>query len=168
MKHSLKSSEWLLATSLLVLIASLVWVAHVNAKQASSAIATTSLVREAILVTIDGAVKKPGLYSVPLGTTVGQIVRKAKPTRDANLKLVPCKEVVDAPLHLTIEPLEEIRVVVTGAIAETLEVTLPPGSRISDLKSKVIFTQETEKTFFRRKKLLKDGDQIVVPKKTVE
>ena len=63
---------------------------------------------------------------------------------------------------------KEVRVVVRGAVKEPVEVVLPAGSRICDLKDQIIFTEETNKAFFRRKKVLRDGEEIIVPKKTVE
>jgi protein involved in polysaccharide export with SLBB domain len=168
MKYSLRPTGWALLVSLLLFLSSLVLIAKVNAYRAFPAIAAVEFQQEEILVTIDGAVKKPGQYTVYAGSTVGQLVRKAKPTGDANLQALPLKEILDGPRHIVVEELKEIRVFVEGAIAEPVEVVLPPKSRISDLKSKVNFTDETEKTFFRRRKLLKNGDKIVVPKKTVE
>jgi DNA uptake protein ComE-like DNA-binding protein len=168
MKRSLLTSEWFLAISLLILLFSFFLIANINARKASFSIERFSPIQEEISVTIDGAVKKPGSYSVRVGTTVGQAVRKAKPTKDANLSLLSMQEIIEAPLHLTIQPLEEIKVKVFGAVQEAVELTLPVGSRICDLKSKITLTKEAEKAFFRRKKRLKNGDQIEVPKKTVE
>lgn len=64
-------------------------------------------------------------------------------------------------------PSTEVRVTVRGA-AESIELVLPKGSRISDLKEKISLSAEADKTFFRRKRKLKDGEVIEVPKKTVE
>lgn len=168
MKNSLSPSEWILATSFLIFIAALVLIAKVNTYKASTAIASATLLPEEILVTIDGAVKKPGQYTIQAGITIEQALRKAKPAPEADLKALPLKEIIENPLHITVGELKEIRVTVAGAIAGPVELVLPPKSRISDLKSKVIFTDETEKTFFRRRKLLKNGEHIEVPKKTVE
>lgn len=168
MKNTLKSSEWFLATALLVFVASLVLIAKINASRASSSIALASFQQEEILVTIDGAVKKPGTYSIKAGTTLEQALKKARPGMEANLRVLPLKMIVDEPMHVQVESLKEIKVKVKGAIAEPVEIVLPSNSRISDLKSKVVFTPETDKAFFRRRKTLKDGDEIEVPKKTVE
>lgn len=63
---------------------------------------------------------------------------------------------------------EEIKVIVVGEVEQPVEVVLPKGSRICDLKNQIIFTKETNKAFFRRKKLLQNGEKITVPKKAVE
>jgi hypothetical protein len=168
MKNSLKSTDWLFSIGILIVIASIVIIAKANACKAFSKISDTSLVQEYILVLIDGSVKKPGQYSVRAGTTIGQALRKARPEANADLKDLPLGKIIDAPMHLHVSELKEIRVKVKGAIAAPTEIILPAKSRIKDLKSKVIFTDSTDKAFFRRKKLLRDGDEIDVPKKTVE
>ncbi|MGB7977629.1 MAG: SLBB domain-containing protein [Chlamydiales bacterium] len=168
MKNSLGSAEWLLAATLLLFIASFLLIAKINGRKAASALAAASFEREEILVAIEGAVKKPGEYLVEAGTTVGQALRKARPLPDANLKALPLNEIIDAPLRLCVEELQEIAVTVTGAVEEPVLLRLPPKSRISDLKSKVALTKEADKTFFRRRKILRNGDKIEVPKKTVE
>jgi len=168
MKTSLRPTEWVLAVSLLLLIASFVLIAKINAHRASTAIDAASLVQEEILITVDGAVKKPGQYKINSGTTVEQALRKARLLPESNLETLPLKAIIEGPIHLRVEAYKEIKVSVAGAIANPVELELPLGSRICDLKSKVIFTDETEKAFFRRRKLLKYGDKIEVPKKTVE
>lgn len=168
MKKSLTSSEWILVASLILIMASLVVIAKVNAHRASSTLAIEDLEPEEILVTIEGAVAKPGTYSVPSGTTMESALRKARPKANANLKVLPLQQLIEAPLHLTLQELTEIAVSIRGAIAEPVEITLPAHSRICDLKSKVSFTTETDKRFFRRRRVLKDGEVVEVPKKTVE
>lgn len=165
---SISPLEWVLATSVLLLIGCFILIAKINAHRASAVISEASFLPETVVVTIEGAVKKPGPYAVPAGTPIGQVLRKARPCPDANLKILPLKEIVDQPLHLVVEELQEIQVTVTGAIQEPVHLTLPAKSRICDLKSKVIFTDETERAFFKRRKLLRDGDKIEVPKKSVE
>lgn len=75
----------------------------------------------------------------------------------------------EAPLPVApAEEPAEITVMVRGAVLAPTQLTLPPKSRICDLKTKLSLTPEADKRFFRRRKLLKDGDCIEVPKKTVE
>jgi hypothetical protein len=47
-------------------------------------------------------------------------------------------------------------------------LTLPAKSRVSDLKSKVVLSPDADKSYFRRRRWLKNGEKIEVPKKTVE
>ena len=81
------------------------------------------------------------------------------------MKKIPLEKAVEAPLTIIVEELREVVVFVGGEVAQAVEVTLPVGSRICDLRSKVALTPESDKGFFRRRKVLKDGEKIEVPKK---
>lgn len=166
MKKSLQSSEWVLVVSLLIIMTSLVVIAKVNAYRAASTLSAKELQIEEILVTVSGAVAKPGEYRVPAGTLVEAVLRKARPKPYANLKDLPTT--VEAPLNLFVDELREITVFVQGAVQEPMQLTLPAKSRVSDLKSKVVLSAEADKRFFRRRRMLKEGEKIEVPKKTVE
>ncbi len=167
-QQSLSSSEWTLLAIFLFLIGSLIFIAKVNVQRASDLIAQVVEPPLEFLVVIDGAVRKPGEYMVPVGTCVSAVLRKAHPLPYADLRSIDPEEIITATKRMTIQELQEIRVHVDGAIVEPLELILPVGSRISDLKSKIGFTKDTDRAFFRRRKLLRDGDKVVVPKKTVE
>ncbi len=166
MKNSLPRSEWLFAILFSILLATFVLIAKVKVYRTSFALVPDR--KGEFLVTIEGAVKKAGVYTVPLGTTVKEVLQKAQPISDADLSGLSLDEVIEAPLYIDIKELKEIRVKVFGAVKEAVELLLPPRSRISDLKSKIILTDEAEKSFFRSRKLLKNGDEIEVPKKPIE
>ncbi len=168
MKNSLRSSNWFFSFSILLVIASFVLVAKINAHRASSVISEKVLEQEEILVTIHGAVAKPGEYKVLAGTTLGEVLQKTRPKPNANIKMIPLNELIVAPLTLEIAELSEITVWVRGAVTEPVEIVLPSNSRICDLKSKISLTHDAEKSFFKRRKRLRDGEIIEVPKKTVE
>ena len=169
MKEKIKSSEWILVGSLLLIMASLVLIAKVNAYRVATTISEKDLKQEEILVSISGAVEKPGDYTVLLsGTTYGEVVRKARPKPFADLKKISLKEPIEAPVSLVIEELTEVKISLRGAVVKPIELTVPAGSRICDLRSKISLTAEADKAFFRRRKLLKEGDVIEVPKKTVD
>lgn len=147
---------------------SLTVIAKVNAYRAADTLSSKEFQIEEILVTVTGAVAKPGEYLVPAGTLVGAVLRKARPLPYANLKVLPIAHLIEAPVHFCIEELTEITVFVEGAVQEPVILTLPAKSRVSDLKSKVVLSAEADKGYFRRRRLLKDGEKIAVPKKTVE
>ena len=168
MKESLSSSEWTLLALFFVFIASLIGIAKVNVYRAQDRIGKIANEKTEVIITISGAVKKPGDYLVPVGITLEKALKKSRPTPYADLKGVPIKKIIESPLCVNIEELKEVRVGVSGAVLEVVEVVMPVGSRICDLKSKIDFTNDTDKSYFRSRKLLRDGDKIVVPKKTVE
>lgn len=166
MKILLSAAEWTLLSVFAIIMASLVFISKFNAIRAADAIGKIPEEQIQILVTIDGAVKKPGQYLVAEGAPAIAAIRKAKPSPWADLKAF--KEPIMSPLHIHVPELKEIRVHVAGEITAPAELVLAVGSRICDLKSKIGFTSETDKTFFRRKRRLRDGEKIEVPKKKVE
>jgi protein involved in polysaccharide export with SLBB domain len=165
MKESLRVSEWVILSTLLFFMLSLVAIAKYNAARSRALVVELSSIQEEFLVTIRGAVKKPGIYRVVEGSTLEEVVRRAKPSPDANLEKVALNKIIDASMELEIEDFEWIRVSVSGAIAESVDLMMPVRSRICDLKERIIFIPETKKSFFKRRKLLRNGDKIEVPRK---
>lgn len=168
MKTLLQSSEWALVGSLLLIMASLATISKVNVYRAASTIESKECQVEDILIAVSGAVKKPGEYRVAAGTPLAAVLRKARPLPNADLAGLPLKEPLQSPRAIFIPELSEITVFVSGAVQAPVELTLPVTSRISDLKSKVALSADADKSYFRRKRRLKNREKIVVPKKTVE
>lgn len=166
----MKNSERWIIVSFILIVSSLLFIAKINAFRAEEALAqfeeeASSAIEEVVEIEIEGAVNKPGTYTVPVGTPMKKVVKKARPKVGTDLQKLPLTAV--APMKITIEELQEITITVTGAIGEPKELVLPIGSRICDLKSKITLTGETDKTFFRRRRLLKNGEIIEVPKKAI-
>ncbi len=173
LKNSLVSSEWFLVLSLLAILASLVILAKINVYRASVLMDVRVLApEEPVSITIEGAVSKPGTYKVIPGSTLAQVLKKARPKTYANLKEIDLTQRVKAPHTLVIEELSEITVFIDGAVESPQELRLPPKTRICDLKSKVQFTTDADpellKAFLKKRRELKDGEILWVPKKSVE
>jgi hypothetical protein len=168
MKKFLHSSEWFLVASLLIIMSSLVLIAKVNTARLDPILELKEVEKVSVLVTVEGAVSKPGEYLIESGTTVGEVLRKARPKPWADLQKVNPSEIIESPRNIKVEELTEITVNVQGAVAQSVEIKLPARSRICDLKSKVSLAPRADKTFFRRRRLLKNGEIIDVPNKTVE
>ncbi len=112
MKKSLESSEWLLISSLLAILLSLILIAKINTHRASVALSTQSSQSE--------------------------------------------------------ECSAEIRIFINGAVEKPIELIVPTGTRICDLKSKVLFTADVDKSFLKRRRKLKNREILTVPKKSIE
>ena len=167
-KKPIQSTEWLLVSSLLLIMASLVLISKVNAYRTASALSEKDFQVERVAVTVEGAVANPGKFYVPSGSSVGSVLKKARPLRDADLQNIFESQLVEQDVTFKVEKLSELTVSVSGAVELPVELKLPLGSRICDLKSKLKLTPEADKTYFRRRKLLINGQQIEVPKKSVE
>lgn len=153
--------------SLLLILAALVVISQVQRRR-DAQFATTTPIQEKVAVTLTGAFSKPGTYWVQSGTTLGDVLKKGRPKRFADLRTYDLTCLIEAPLEVIVEELEEIVVYVEGAIEAPLELHLPTGTRLSDLKSKVSCLPEADITFFKGRRYLLDGERIIVPEKVVK
>ncbi len=167
-EKNLKSTEWILVFSFLLIFASLFLVAKINVYQARKTLKEQFEPVEPFLVTIEGAVGKPGVYSALPGVDLGQILKKARPKMHADLRGIDLKQEIKSPLTLHIEELKEISVIIQGAVDRPQEVLLPVRARICDLKSKISYTQAADLSFFKGRRQIKNGEIIEIPKKSVE
>ncbi len=121
-----------------------------------------------VLVTILGEVRKPGVYNVAIGTSLKDIVGKAKPKKFSNLKDLPMKKNIEESTTVVVKELEEISVRIEGEVKSPMVLRVKPRTRICDLKSRITVTKEADGAFFKKRKHLVDDEVIKVPKKTVE
>ncbi len=116
-------------------------------------------------IIISGEVAHPGAFSALPGTRIGDLVKKSRPKRFADLKGIDLDSPVEKALELVIPRLSEISVRIEGAVAVPIELKLPAGSRICDLKPKIECDGNANLQFFKKRRLLKNGEIVYVPKK---
>jgi hypothetical protein len=63
-----------------------------------------------------------------------------------------------------IPELEFISVRIDGAVVNPLDMQLPRGTRLFELRGKIQLTKEADERFMKRRRLLKNGEIIHVPK----
>lgn len=166
MQKTLRSSEWILVGSLLIIFASLLLIAKINAFRSSSSLTMQRLpAHEHWPVKIEGAVKKPGTYKAIPGTQLKQILLKSRPSRIANLKKIDLDQRIECPMEILVEEISEITIRVVGAVLEPSTLTLSPGTRVCDLKAKIHLRNDADKSLFKSRRMLKDGEILVVLKK---
>jgi protein involved in polysaccharide export with SLBB domain len=167
-KNSLLNSEWILVSSLLLILASLVVLAKINTYRAAILVETHKLEPvEAVAVTIEGAVARPGTYQIIPGTLMSQVLKKARPSHLADLTRFSANQRIKNPIHIQIEPLREITIYLEGEVTGSCEIHLPPESRLCDLKSKIEFTSLADQAFIqslgKKRRRLKNGEILFVP-----
>lgn len=164
----LRRSEWIVACSFFMIMCSLVLISKIYVYQARSLLFNPLPEQRTVSVTVSGAVAKPGSYQVLVGTPVSQVLKRARLKPIADVQTIALNSLIEDASHLYIPEVTEVTVTVRGEVLMPQTITLPAGSRICDLKERISFTQEAEKSYFRRRKRLKNGEIIWVPKKTVE
>jgi hypothetical protein len=158
-----RASEWILAGSFVLILLSLFAIAKIQAWQYGKG-------SECALVTfvpvkIEGCVKRPGTYEFPIGTPLKEILHKARPDRFANLRSIDPESVLVDALELTLPKLESLKISVTGAVAKNETIEVLPGTKLCQLKAKIALTEDADLTFFKKRRLLADGEVVNVPQK---
>jgi hypothetical protein len=157
---TLRFTEWILTGSLLFLIVTLVLIAKMQSHRLS---AETVVALPPVEVLIEGEVSKPGSYQIAPGTPFAEVLRKARPTRLADLNGLDQEERVKKPLRIEIKALEKLSVAIEGEITEPGLLIVPIGTRMCDLKKYVTLKPSADPTFFKKRRLLKQGEKITIP-----
>jgi hypothetical protein len=162
MEKSLRSSEWVVLVSFFLIFASFCLFTQIKIYKITSSLSPlqSTLPSQLISVTIGGAVSKPGVYEVLPGTSLGAVLKKSKPKRNADLKSIDLNQRIEGPGEWVIQEKTAIlvRVMQDGKLFKELE--FPLGTRCSSLKSKIYDDLELPIEFLKKRRLLKDGEEI--------
>lgn len=162
-RETLKSAEWCLAGSFVLIFASLIIVAKVKVYKASNTLSEMrkEKISSQIPISISGAVQKPGTFFIQKGDSLNKSVAKARPKKNANLRQWDLNQPIFEPLQLHIEELSEIKIKVRVEKGVVVSLQVPAETRICDLKSKIEFS---DSSVFNSKRKLKDGEILDFPK----
>lgn len=165
---NLFDSEWIVVGTLLLVMASLVIIAKIQSRRIGAVLSEYSLLssHEMCPISIVGAVKKPGTYSVYTGTELKKVIKKSHPLPSAHLKKINMEQRVEGPMQIEIEELEMIEVKIHSGFGDPIVLSVPPGTRICDLKGVVPANAGLCKKKFIGRSLLKDGDILSVDKES--
>lgn len=165
MKKSLNVSEWVISGSLILILLSLLLISHFHQHRKKLQIsAIKESVESQIDIEISGEVSRPGVFSVVPGTRIGDLIKKSRPKRYADLSSIDLDSPALVACELIIPQLKELNVKIEGAVAVPIVLKMPIGSRISDLKSKIQSEQDADLGFFKRRRLLKNEEIITIPR----
>lgn len=166
MKKSLESSEWILSVSLVLILASLFIISRCHEhRKKSQLIAVADAIEHPVDIRISGEVLRPGLYPALPGTRIGDLIKKSRPKRFADLRGIDLDRPIDKSMDISIPLLSEIAIRIEGAVIEPLDLKMLPGSRICDLKSKIQCERDADLRYLKRRRLLKDGEIVIIPRK---
>jgi hypothetical protein len=162
---TLRSSEWLLTSIFLLVFAALFVLAKVQSSFCPLPPVSEHPARRSLKVTIEGCVAKPGDYLVEKGTPLGEVLRKAAPRRFADLKKVDLQTRVETPLQIQIEELKELTVFLQGSLGAPHSLKVPLRTRVCDLKKYLSEQALIDPSFFKSKRMLKEGEILTLPSK---
>lgn len=156
----LRTSEWLLTCSLLLILISLFAIAKI---QSSRFDGVPEMKTELVSVSVLGHVEKPGVYNVEVGALLSDVVKKSKPRRDADLRGIAGR--VEISQSVNVVELGSLKISLEGAVVVPGFLEVPLGSRVCDLKNLVALKDDVDKAFFKKRRLLRDGEVIKIPSK---
>lgn len=112
-EKTLEPAEWFLVGTLALLLVTFFLIARISTARATPLDMTPLskvCLQKRVQVTISGAVKKPGVYSVPVGTSLRDALKKSCPLRFANLRTLDLAQRVEQSIEVVIAELSEIQV----------------------------------------------------------
>ena len=163
-KKTLKFSELFVISFFLILMVSMVLISRLSSAKAKSFLSDfrpTKLVQ----VEISGEVLKPGSFEVEVGSSVGEVIKKARPKRFADLCGLDKDQIVCEKTVLEIPKLKEIRVYVVGEVAQPYEFLVEPGTRVCQLKSKISLSENGDPAPLSSRRILADCEKITILKR---
>ncbi len=130
-----------------------------------------------ISIEISGAVARPGVYTVPSGTPLQKALRRSRPYKQADLALSRIADpaaywtdpqggvYLDNSCCVEVVAPAEFEIILAGAVVTPGPFRVVAGARVRDLKKQIVLTSEADITFFRRTRLLRPGETLLVPQK---
>jgi protein involved in polysaccharide export with SLBB domain len=158
--------EWLIICLLIAFIAVLTLTTYLNRKNLP--LPTESphyLISPEVQIKIEGAVEKPGFYTVLKGTTVRQVLEQAVLLPEADQSRLSLEKKVRDGQRLRVPLQEMITVFIEGAVESSIVLKVPKGTRLQDLIEKIRFLPEADQQKLQKKRRLKDREVIDVPVK---
>ena len=130
-----------------------------------------------ISIEISGAVANPGVYTVPSGTPLQKALRRSRPYKQVDLALSQIADpaaywtdpqgaiYLENSCHIEVVAPPHFEILLAGALLSPGPLRVVAGSRIRDLKNQIALKPEADLTFFRRTRLLRPGETLLIPEK---
>ena len=164
MEKSLQKSEWVFLVAIIALIVILFSVSKFTSYRSLELLDQRRKKEEIqIEVEISGHVKRPGRYQISRGQSLNEILSKARPKALADLTMFDRDKSLDESCSIHIQPLKIVKIRVEGCVKENISLEMPAGSRICHLKGQIELSSDADRSFLRRRRILKEGEILVIP-----
>ncbi len=163
-EKKLNNSEWMVVLSLILLLFTLTWVTHRNNLSLLSRDYSEPqfILDPQIQVRVEGAVEYPGVYIVERGALVQDVLIKAQPTNQADLKRLSQNKKVRDGQTLKIPSKEYISIQLKGAVEKPGVIVVAKGTLMHELPTLVKFSPGANLNKLQQKRKLKEGEVIQV------
>ncbi|MBA3602266.1 MAG: SLBB domain-containing protein [Parachlamydiaceae bacterium] len=167
-KAQLFVHEWLAIAIILGFLLLLTLIAAIGQSQDHEAHKTVPgnyLKPQEIEFHIEGAVAKPGIYRVKVGTKLKEAIILAEPLLEADLRKIKPASRVRNGQKVVLATREMISISVSGAVQEGVTLSVPKGLRLNELSKYVKFTDDADIEKVKSKRHIKNQEKIEVPSK---
>lgn len=165
---ALKVHEWLAIAILVAILTSLALMASASKgeigdkeRDAPAFMACQGKIE----IMVKGAVVFPGIYCVPSSASMKDVIMLAKATPETDLRRFQSDRPIKRGRSINVPTRKMVTVHLKGAVKVPGTVTLPKGSSLEDLLSVVEFADNANLKVLRKKRKLKDGEEVEVPVK---
>ncbi len=169
-KTQLFVHEWLAIAVILGFLLLLTLIAAVGQSQDHEAFKTVAapgsyLKPQEIEFHIEGAVAKPGIYRVKVGTKLKDAIILAEPLLEADLRKIKPASRVRNGQKVVLATREMISISVSGAVQEEVTLSVPKGIRLNELSKYVKFTDDADIEKLKSKRYIKNQEKVEIPSK---
>lgn len=161
-KPHLPIHEWVAVVTILGFMAILTGLTAFDSSPSSPVITGVPhyLTDPNIEVYIQGAVERSGVYTVPRGALVSDLLELAKPEGDADLTKLKLQSKLRKGQLVKVPKLAMLTVYLEGAVETPGALKIPKGTRLEELPNLAKLTAEANLKPLQKKRRLKDGEVI--------
>lgn len=157
--------EWIIIVLIVLIMISLTLVTHFNSHLMPSLNEEKHLFSNEVEVHIQGAVSKPGSYTLKKGSTIKDLLLLAEPLSDADLSKIKPERILRDRQKITIPSDEMVTIYLEGAVVRTGLYSFPKGTKVEELLLLVSFEPKADLKPLKKKRKLKEGEIFIIPAK---
>lgn len=161
----LKIHEWLAVIVLIAILGALSIMAYVtkgNVGDNNRSLPSFLSKSGKIEILIEGAVAYPGIYYLPSGIVMEDVLLLAQPVSNADLRRFNLKASIKKGRIIKVPLRPMITIHLKGAIMNPGEISVPKGTRLMDLAPHIQFVENANRNSLNKKRKLKEGETILI------
>lgn len=163
MHSKLPLHEWIIITLLMAIMAMLAILVIMNRSKAEPlTMQPHEVVSSNLYVSIQGAVSKPGNYTLKKGATVRDLVELAELCPEADQTQIKWKNRLREGQIVKIPTRKMITIYLTGAVTHPGPLNVLSGTRLEELSKQITFLPEADVKKLNKKRYLKDQEVVEV------
>lgn len=163
MPSKLPLHEWCIILLFCAILLVLAGFALGHQKNIPSSGAHTEPQATPLQVKIEGQVAKPGVYRLPINTTLKELVEQAQPLPTADLSQLKWRRQLRDEQTIHIPERKWITIQIIGAVKQPGPMRILSGTRCGELIDQLQMLPDADiKAFSKRKRYLQEGDIVEV------